>query len=276
MSVKNILVAFNGTETAERAVKLAAHMARRHDAHLTGLFAHTIPQTYAQMEAYMTAAAIMALDEGNAEMEEKVASAFEALINAEEQGLRTTFLCQNGFPNDVISQYARTYDLVVIGQPDPDHEGSVYSDPDADTVALQSGRPVLVAPRGFELMETSRGAVVAWDGKRAAARALSDAMSLLEGEDSVTVLHIGNEDDVRQPGRDIMEHLSRHGLSAKLNTQPKAGMAISDIVLNTCAETDAGLLVMGAYEHSRFSELLLGGVTREVLARTHIPVLMSH
>lgn len=276
MSVKNILVAFNGTETAERAVKLAAHMARRHDAHLTGLFAHTIPQTYAQMEAYMTAAAIMALDEGNAEMEEKVASAFEALINAEEQGLRTTFLCQNGFPNDVISQYARTYDLVVIGQPDPDHEGSVYSDPDADTVALQSGRPVLVAPRGFEMMETSRGAVVAWDGKRAAARALSDAMSLLEGEDSVTVLHIGNEDDVRQPGRDIMEHLSRHGLSAKLNTQPKAGMAISDIVLNTCAETDAGLLVMGAYEHSRFSELLLGGVTREVLARTHIPVLMSH
>lgn len=276
MSVKNILVAFNGTETAERAVKLAAHMARRHDAHLTGLFAHTIPQTYAQMEAYMTAAAIMALDEGNAEMEEKVASAFADLIGAEEQGLRTTFLCQNGFPNDVISQYARTYDLIVIGQPDPDHEGSVYSDPDADTVALQSGRPVLVAPRGFELMETSRGAVVAWDGKRAAARALSDAMSLLEGEDSVTVLHIGNEDDVRQPGRDIMEHLSRHGLSAKLNTQPKAGMAISDIVLNTCAETDAGLLVMGAYEHSRFSELLLGGVTREVLARTHIPVLMSH
>ena len=276
MSIKNILVAFNGTETAERAVKLAAHMARRHDAHVTGLFAHTMPQTYAQMEAYMTAAAIMALDESNAEMEEKVATAFSALVDAEEQGLRSTFLCQNGFPNDVISQYARTYDLVVVGQPDSGNEGSVYSDPDPDTIALQSGRPVLVAPRGFEQMETSRGAIIAWDGKRAAARALSDAMDLLEGEETVTVLHIGNEDEVRQPGRDIMEHLSRHGLSVKLQTQPKAGMAISDIVLNTCAETDAGLLVMGAYEHSRFSELLLGGVTREVLARTHIPVLMSH
>ena len=276
MSIKNILVAFNGTETAERAVKLAAHLGRRHDAHVTGLFAHTMPQTYAQMEAYMTAAAIMALDESNAEMEQKVATAFSALIDAEEQGLRSTFLCQNGFPNDVISQYARTYDMVVVGQPDSESEGSVYSDPDADTIALQSGRPVLVAPRGFEQLEVSRGAIVAWDGKRAAARALSDAMDLLEGEDTVTVLHIGNEDEVRQPGRDIMEHLSRHGLSAKLHSQPKAGMAISDIILNTCAETDAGLLVMGAYEHSRFSELLLGGVTREVLARTHIPVLMSH
>ena len=276
MSIKNILVAFNGTETAERAVKLAAHLGRRHDAHVTGLFAHTMPQTYAQMEAYMTAAAIMALDESNAEMEQKVATAFSALIDAEEQGLRSTFLCQNGFPNDVISQYARTYDIVVVGQPDSESEGSVYSDPDADTIALQSGRPVLVAPRGFEQLEVSRGAIVAWDGKRAAARALSDAINLLEEEDTVTVLHIGNEDEVRQPGRDIMEHMSRHGLSAQLQTQPKAGMAISDIVLNTCAETGAGLLVMGAYEHSRFSELLLGGVTREVLARTHIPVLMSH
>ena len=126
------------------------------------------------------------------------------------------------------------------------------------------------------MLEFSRGAVIAWDGKRAAARALSDAMDLLETEDSITVLHVGEEDEVRMPGRDIMEHLSRHGLSASLNSQPKAGMAISDIVLNTCAESGAGLLVMGAYEHSRFSEMILGGVTRDIVSRTHIPVLMSH
>lgn len=276
MSIRNILVAFNGTETSERAVKLAAHMARRYDAHLTGVYAHTLPHTYVQMEAYMTANAIMALDESNAKAEKRVAAAFEALVDAEEQGLRSTFLCEHGFPNDVISQFARTYDLVVVGQPDRDHEGSFYADPDPDTIALQSGRPVLIAPRGYERLETSRGAIVAWDGKRAAARALSDAMDLLQSEDSVTVLHVGDEDDVRQPGRDIMEHLSRHGMSVKLSNQPKTNLAISDVVLNTCAETDAGLLVMGAYEHSRFSELLLGGVTRDIVARTHIPVLMSH
>ena len=73
-----------------------------------------------------------------------------------------------------------------------------------------------------------------------------------------------------------MEHLSRHGLNVDLKNQPKGGLAISDIILNSCAESDVGLLVMGAYEHSRFSEMLLGGVTRDVLAQTHIPVLMSH
>lgn len=276
MSIRNILVAYNGTETADRAVRLAAHMARRLDAHLTGLFAHSLPHSYTQMEAYLTADAIMALDESGAKAEANVSEKFNALIEAEEQGLRTTFLCEQGFPNDTISQFARTYDLTVVGQPDATRNGSPHTNPDPDTIALQSGRPVLVAPRGYERMETSRGAIVAWDGKRAAARALSDAMDLLEDEDNVTVLHVGDENEVRKPGRDIMEHLSRHGMSVALNTQPRAGLAISDIVLNTCAETDAGLLVMGAYEHSRFSEMILGGVTRDVLARTHIPVLMSH
>ncbi len=276
MSIRNILVAYNGSEAADRAVKLAAHMARAQDAHLTGLYAHTLPHTYAQMETYMTAAAIMALDETHEKAERRVTEKFEALVAAEEQGLRTSFLCQQGFPNDVISQFARTYDLVVVAQPDGSKDGSAYVDPDPDTIALQSGRPVLVAPRGFEQFETSRGAMVAWDGKRAAARALSDAMDLLENEDQVTVLHVGNEDAVRAPGRDIMEHLSRHGLNVDLKNQPRGNLAISDIILNTCAEADVGLLVMGAYEHSRFSEMLLGGVTRDVLARTHIPVLMSH
>ena len=117
MSIRNILVAYNGTEASDRAVKLAAHMARRQDAHLTGLFAHSLPHTYAQMETYMTAAAIMALDESHAEAEARVTGKFEALVAAEEQGLRTNFLCQQGFPNDVISQFARTYDLTVVAQP---------------------------------------------------------------------------------------------------------------------------------------------------------------
>ena len=276
MSIRNILVAYNGTETAARAVKLAAHMARRLDAHLTGLFAHALPYTYTQMEAYLTADAIMALDETHEKVERRVTEGFEALIAAEEQGLRSSFCCAQGMPNDVLSAYARTYDLTVVGQPDGGKKSSVYVDPDPDTIALQSGRPVLVAPRGFEQFEASRGAMVAWDGKRAASRALSDAMDLLEDEDKVTVLHVGNEDNVRAPGRDIMEHLSRHGLNVDLKNIPKGGLAISDIILNTCAESDVGLLVMGAYEHSRFSEMLLGGVTRDVLARTHIPVLMSH
>lgn len=274
MSIANILVSFNGTEESIRATRLAAALARRYDAHLTGVFAHAMPYSYLQMEAYLTQAALDIVAEGARETEDQCKDDFTQIVAEEDLGLRTSFHAVQGMPDDVLGRLGRTHDLLVIAQPRA--ETSVYSDPNPDVIAMRSGRPVLVAPRGFEQFETAGGAVVAWDGQRAAARALADAMDLLEDKHNVTVLHVGDEDNVRQPGEDIMKHLSRHGLEAKLNVQPKGGIATSDIILNACAETDAGLLVMGAYEHSRFSELLLGGVTRDVVARSHIPILMSH
>ena len=274
MSIKNILVSYNGTDAAARAVRLAAALARRYDAHLTGVFAHTVPFSLVQMETYLTEAALRIMADSASETEAQVEADFHEIINEEEQGIRTSFFHEQGFPNDVLIRLGRTHDLIVLAQ--PDDSANVYSDASPDDVAMRSGRPVLVAPRGFEKFEIAHGAVVAWDGERAASRALADAMDLLEDKHEVTLLHVGTEDQIRRPGQDIMEHLSRHGLEASLSVQAPGKLSTSDIILNTCAERDAGLLVMGAYEHSRFAEMLLGGVTRDVVARTHIPVLMSH
>ncbi|MEM9140222.1 MAG: universal stress protein [Pseudomonadota bacterium] len=274
MSIKNILVCFNGTDKAKRAVRMGAALARRYDAHLTGAFPHTVPHTMIQMEGYMSQAALDLVHDGLREADQRCRETFEAIVAEEEQGLRTSFLSEFGFPNDAIARLGRTYDLIVVAQPDED--SSVYTDPFPDDVAMKSGRPVLIVPRAFEQFELAKGVILAWDGQRAAARALSEAMDLIEDKHSVTVLHVGREQDVRQPGRDIMEHLSRHGLDAALNVQAPGKLKTSDIILNACAEADAGLLVMGAYEHSRFSELLLGGVTRDITTKSHIPVLMAH
>ena len=274
MSIKNILVCYNGTDEAARAVRLAAALARRYDAHLTGLFAHSVPYASLHMEAYLTPAALDIMAATARETEDQYEADFQEIVDAEEQSLRTSFLCRSGFPNDLVAVIGRTYDLIVIAP--PAETGSVYNDVFPDDVAMRSGRPVLIAPRGFSQFELAGGAVIAWDGQRAAARAVADAMDLLEDKHRVTVLHVGDEDEVRQPGESILEHLSRHGVAANLDVQPRGELKISDIILNRCAEADAGLLVMGAYEHSRFSEMLLGGVTREIVARTHIPVLMSH
>lgn len=276
MSIRNILVAYNGTETSERAVKLAAIIAARRDAHLTAIYAHTIPATHVQLEFYLPAASLEVMEEHEREAEERVKEKFSDLMGQQDATVRWDFLTVRGFPNDVLAEYARTYDLIVVGQPSGE-SGSQYYEPNPDAIALQGGRPVLVAPRGFDQMHLSPNAIVAWDGKRAAARALSDAMAILESEDKVTVLHVGKDDSaVRSPGRDVMEYLSRHGIHAELSVQAPGGVAISDIILNACMDSGAGLLVMGAYEHSRFSEMLLGGVTREVVERAHVPVLMSH
>lgn len=276
MSVKNILVAFNGTETSKGALRLATVLARSNDAHLTGLYVHAAPTHYANIGAWLPDDTMAMLLDRQKEHAGTIGTEFSEACLAEGMTDRTEFLIVDGQPNNRFAEFARAYDMVVIGQP----KSGFWEDqqqPNPDVVALQSGRPVMIAPRGFEAMSIEGGAVIAWDGKRAAARALSDAMDMLRATSLVTVLHVGDDEgDVRQPGADIMEHLSRHDIKAVLRVEPKAGRSISRVLLDTCKSEGAGFLVMGAYEHSQFSEELIGGVTKDVLVKTRLPVLMSH
>lgn len=276
MSVKNILVAFNGTEASMSALRLAIALAKSNDAHLTGLYVNAPSTHYANIGAWLPDDTMAMLMDRQREHAAKIETGFAEACVAEGMTDRTGFLVVNGQPNMRFAEFARAYDMVVIGQP----KTGFWEDqqqPNPDIVALQSGRPVMIAPRGFAAKDLDGGAVIAWDGKRAAARALSDAMDMLRATSMVTVLHVGeNEGDVRQPGADIMEHLSRHEIKAELRVEPKAGRSISDVLLDTCKAEGAGFLVMGAYEHSQFSEELLGGVTKDVLVKTRLPVLMSH
>lgn len=280
MAISNILAAFNGSDNATSAVRLAMRMAKHHDAHLTGLFAHATPSYTAEFEPYMPAETLALLTRQEGEAETRVRQQFDALCTSEGMGERVSFMVEAGHPNDVCSAFARTYDLTVIGRAEGDF-WQLHREAHPDTVALLSGCPVIVAPTKLGEADLPgdlpKDIMVAWDGKRAAARALADAMPLIEDAKRVTVLHIGDDDSmVRRPGRDIMEHLSRHGIHAELRIEPRGSKSIGETVVDTCLAMAPELLVMGAYERSRFTETLLGGVTLDVLAAADIPVLMSH
>ena len=122
--------------------------------------------------------------------------------------------------------------------------------------------------------------MVAWNGGREATRAVADALPLLARAKEVTVLVINPEDapdthgDV--PGADIALHLARHGVNAVATRIHAGDMEAANIILSRAAETGIDLLVMGAYGHSRLRELVVGGVTRSILASMTMPVLMSH
>jgi nucleotide-binding universal stress UspA family protein len=79
-----------------------------------------------------------------------------------------------------------------------------------------------------------------------------------------------------EPGADIALHLARHGVKVAVQHIEASDIAVADAILSRLADTGADLLVMGAYGHSRARELLLGGVTRQVLPQMTVPVLMSH
>jgi nucleotide-binding universal stress UspA family protein len=86
------------------------------------------------------------------------------------------------------------------------------------------------------------------------------------------------EDADIELGEDLVVHLERHGLHARTHVirHDLATLSVSDTLLAQVAELDADLLVMGAYGHSRLREMILGGVTRDILRNTNVPVLMAH
>jgi nucleotide-binding universal stress UspA family protein len=179
-----------------------------------------------------------------------------------------------GLPASYVTRRAQGIDLVILGQRTPDHSTGLDA---PQEVVLACGRPVLIVPYAGHIERIGETAIVAWNGSREAARAVQDALPLLSGAASVTVFLVNPEEaaDIAD-AHNLVIHLARHGLNAKKLVVREDILAVSDTVLAQVAALDADLLVMGAYGHSRLREMILGGVTRDVLRNMNVPVLMSH
>ncbi|ALN81038.1 universal stress protein [Lysobacter antibioticus] len=143
---------------------------------------------------------------------------------------------------------------------------------------LESGRPVLVVPPRCVLTVPPRRVVIAWQPTRETARAVHDALPLLTAAESVEVLTVETDDgqDIEPSARRIVEHLRRHGVEASRLVRPALGQTVATALLYYSREMRADLLVAGGYGHSRLREWALGGVTRELLIASDLPVLFGH
>jgi nucleotide-binding universal stress UspA family protein len=125
-----------------------------------------------------------------------------------------------------------------------------------------------------------RRAVIAWDGSREAARAAGDAVPLLQLAEDIVVLVVDPQQARSrfsdQPGADLTRYLTRHGIRARLKPVTSGSRGIAEVILGQAGEEGTDLLVMGGYGHSRFREMMLGGVTRHMLEHTTVPVLFAH
>lgn len=275
--IRDILVNLSQGTEKDPAVAFAASLAAQFSAHLTGLavtYEIDVPPFY--MGALPTDFLETQMAE-NAAAAARSGEAFTAL--AREAGVPHEVRTLNGslgIAASTLAEMARTYDLTVVAQPDPDQPGP--EEVIAETALLESGRAVLIVP--YVQREGYRGgrAVVAWDGSRAAARALAEGLPLLHRAESVEVLRVvrGNE----EPDADdaVLRHLSRHGLNASVRTLyiSPGEASVAQTILNEVSDQGADLVIMGGYGHSRLRELVLGGVTREILGAMTVPVLMAH
>jgi nucleotide-binding universal stress UspA family protein len=277
MSIKNILVAYNGLPGSDAALRGAVLMQQFYGAHLTGLFAHGGSTLSHQIKPWMPKTVQTAIMQVEEDAHQDLRLKFDTAC-AEVPAEKLHWIDSAGPVQRTVAAYARLFDITVLGL----HEtssgyGQSHIEIYPDRVTFDSGRPVIIFPPGFEGTVFGQRAVVAWDGGRAAARALADAMQILETEDTVEIVSVGRSPLVGAlPGIDVRTVLDRHDLNVIVTELPRDRRSIADTLVAHCDATGATLLVMGAYEHSPLREGLIGGVTHDIALHAKIPVLMSH
>jgi len=276
MTCRNILVHVGVDRRSELRVQLATNLAAELEAHLTGLFVYpplVLPAPYGNPAALLGAEVLEAQRHASAEQAAKAEAAFEAASKRLEQP--SEFETAEGDPREVISLNARYFDLTLIGQSEVEGFGAL-AEQLPERIVLASGRPVLIVPYAGEFARIGEHMVIAWNESREAARAVNDAMPLLERARKVTVVQIDPPDEHGAAAMELARRLAHHGIDVAAQHTVSAGVAPGEILLSTIADLSADCLVMGAYGHSRLRELTLGGVTRAVLAHMTVPVLMSY
>ena len=275
MAIRNLLVAYNGSSSSDAALSAALFVSRKNDAHLTCLVAteSRIDVTNRPWLPDSLLETILELDRKH--VREIEAQFFRVCAGRIEDG-KVHSIIRRGNADATVSDYAQMHDLTILGRHDA-MQGSERLELHPDRIASRSGRPVLVIPPQWAEHEFRDSALIAWDGGRSAARALMDAMLILETKRDVTVLTVESRGRGRPlKGIDVVTVLERHGIGASVVSVKPQGRGVSEIILGECEKRGAGLLVMGAYEHSKFREDLVGGVTNDVLQECPIPVLLSH
>jgi nucleotide-binding universal stress UspA family protein len=177
----------------------------------------------------------------------------------------------------ILAIRARTADLVVLPQPGEDDIG-ILGGHAVEASILSVGRPVLLVPEKGLPAGFPRKILVAWNGSRESARALSDAVPLLARAKSVVVFTAGPAGDEGpiHGAKAAVRYLARHGIAAETLHATSTDDRVGDAILARAKKIGASLVVMGAYGRPRFAELVLGGATRAILRKASVAVLMSH
>lgn len=183
--------------------------------------------------------------------------------------------CSATYPDirDTLATHARLYD-VAVADAAPD-QSSMQRELLTD-ILFHAGRPLIIVPKIATTVSLDN-IVVAWDGTAPATRALNDAMPLLRAAKNVDVVNILGDKKLSQVGAAsaIEPHLRRHGIAAQAREIQANGDA-AQALLHHATSTGAGLIVTGAYAHSRLRQLVFGGFTSALLKDCPVPLFMSH
>lgn len=279
MTYKTVLVHVDESSRSDLRVKVAAEIAKADNAHLIGT-AVTGVSRFIYQDGNISASDPNLTIHLNflRERAEKAVANFNQI--ARELGVSSyESMIANDEAGGGIGLQARYSDLVVVGQTNRDEPSPSVLPDFPEYIVMNSGRPVLIVPYAGEFTTVAKRPLISWDASRESTRAVTDAIPLLKRAELVQVA-IFNPKSLpdahgEQPGADIALYLARHGIKVEVSVHQTA-TDIGNALLSLSHDLNNDMLVMGGYGHSRFREMIMGGVTRTILESMTIPILMSH
>jgi nucleotide-binding universal stress UspA family protein len=278
MTYKTLLVSLNEIERLDALLEITLKLAADQRAHVLGLYVIPAPAVYPAVGPYVVPEVFDGLTRYFEEQSKGTRAKFEALIK--RRGVPGTWLEVKALApviSETVSEVGRIADLVVVSEANREGKNGVEVD-FVENVILGLGRPVLVVPGRTAALDTAQ-IVCGYNGSKEAARAIHDALPILRNAKDVRVVWVDPPKDrelAAPPGADMAESLQRHGVKATAEAVESNGANPAEAVMAKAREVGAGLIVMGAYGHSRIREFVLGGATRHALSNLAVPLLMSH
>lgn len=267
--MKSILLHIDHDHAMNARLQVALDIARATNGHMTCLQAVSY-EVFAPGDFYGSAiAAAMPVIKENAE---KLRAQIEAEL--ENEGVAWDWRFLYGIAQHRLLEQSPLADIVIVGPSDGGNHGPWTL---AGDLVLKV--PVLVVPEDSNSFDVSAPMLVAWNGSSEACVALRAAVPLLACSSKVTLASVAEPSEKARfdfPSSEGAKYLSRHGIDCEIVEIPRGEAKIADTLFSAAQLRECGLMVMGAYGHSRLAEMLLGGVTRQMLSEPQMPILLAH
>ncbi len=286
MAVRKLLLPLTGTAAGEAALHTALGIARVWNAHLLALHVRVDSRDVAPLAGEGLSGAMIeemmtATERESSERARAVHAMFDRFVHEEGVelgephggfvGPTASFASVTGREEDLVAQQARLADLTVV--PHPEAGEDVSSSDALHAVLFDSGRPVLISPQKAPASIGTR-ICLGWNGTAESASAVAAALPWLKRAEGVRILSADGYQRRGPAAPELAAYLALHDVHADIKMFPPVNGVVGAGILAAAHEFGCDLLAMGAYSHSRLRQLILGGVTRHVLERSDLPVMM--
>jgi nucleotide-binding universal stress UspA family protein len=279
MKYKNILLHLDNSSGCRNRLEVAFGLARKFNASLTGMLVVPTYVVPSYIEAQISVDVMADVTEKALARARETVSGYQQL--SDKAGVTLQAEVVEGEIIPILREHSKYADLLILGQDHPeDPDNSSYGL--ADVLLFDGACACLVVPHSGKLATPGSRVLLTWNASRESAHALREAMPLLTSADDIVVLSSEPDDgnDTMANGHPhaqaLMKLLNSHGINAISSGFGDTDLDASETIMGQAADMNADLIVMGAYGHSRLREIILGGVTRDLLKLASTCLLLAH